>query len=167
MRVMRGAVPPRVGGSPVGSPRGTIPRYARPAVRGTGGLGVGGAPRPRARRRRSGRPPVQAIPAALAVDAASRLGAEPQALGGDAIAAVLALAVLALGEPAQGPLDLLAVLREQLDQPVVDLTVAHDLREVGVFVVSGEYAAHAVRDRAIESSLLLELAGQPLQRGPV
>src|SRR5262249_26350411 len=116
-----------------------------------------------ARPRTLGRPPVQAVPAALTVDAARRFRPKPQPLGRYAGTTVLALAVLAFSKTAQCSLDLLAVLREELDEPVIDLPVAHSLSEVGVFIVAREKAADAVRDGAVESGLFLELTRQPHQ----
>src|SRR5215472_5425049 len=116
-----------------------------------------------ARPRTLGRPPVQAVPAALTVDAARRFRPKPQPLGRYAGTTVFALAVLAFSKTAQRSLDLLAVLREELDEPVVDLPVTHSLSEVGVFIVARKKAADAVRDGAVESGLLLELTRQPHQ----
>src|SRR5215831_6389692 len=116
-----------------------------------------------ARPRTLGRPPVQAVPAALTVDAARRFRPKPQPLSRYAGTTVLALAVLAFSKTAQCSLDLLAVLREELDEPVIDLPVAHSLSEVGVFIVAREKAADAVRDGAVESGLFLELTRQPHQ----
>src|SRR2546425_5655525 len=93
-------------------------------------------------------PAVESVPARLAVHAARGFRAEAEALGRDRAGAVLALAVLALREPVERSLHLLAILGQQGDHGVVDLTIAEDLGEVRVLEVPGDDVIHTLSDVA-------------------
>src|SRR5216683_1242467 len=110
---------------------------------------------------------VEPVPVGLAFDAArgGRLVLQP----GFRYAPVAAFAdpVGALAQPLDGPLDLLAVLIEQVDEEVCGLPVGQSLGQVGVLRDTRDDATDDVVQRTVQTRLFAALGGQELEPLPV
>src|SRR5690348_17148356 len=114
-----------------------------------------------------GGPSVNPVPVALTLDAARGRRLVPQPGLGDAPVAALADPVRALAQLLQRPLDLLAVLVQQVDQDVAGLAVGQRLGKVGLLGDAGDHTADHLVERPVEPGLLAALRRQELEPSPV